>query len=278
MTSENSIQKIVSFSNGSTRGNGSVTPAYAPNPESAGERGYEKIKDIQQRLREKSERLLASFKRMIEENGGEIDLEGRSIIKQHFGWNSIYSPVRLTLRYVSYVDYVPNITIEGRNYDKVEAELFLDKLVKAIKIIENSEKDSGVTISEICFEAAEIEKLYQQLELEELRKKAEEFSQLLRQQILWERDNIKVVLEREGGELNIRKKKIEGWVKIVIYRDSEKIDFWIGDYITSTKKFRKDRFIKSMKYVFGDYTEEVANYVKIWNDMIEKERAKYRLR
>jgi hypothetical protein len=36
MTSENSVKKSA-FEKGGTRGDGSVTPAYAPNPESAGE-------------------------------------------------------------------------------------------------------------------------------------------------------------------------------------------------------------------------------------------------
>jgi hypothetical protein len=235
----------------------------------------DEIDKLKNQVREKSARLMAAFKELIEANGGKV--EGSffySIPIQPFGWESFHRCVCFSTQTFT-EGTVPAISTVGSIYTMGEAQKYASDLLKAVELIKQAEEKAGVTSEEIIRMADEIKNLRDKAITEITRKQAEKFKALPREELLWQKGGIEVVLKREGGDFNEKWGKIEGYVSIVVRKNGRENTLWADNYITESGAFQRKKFLDRERWAFENYAEEVANYIKQWHERVEKEKREY---
>ena len=228
--------------------------------------------ELKEQIREKSRRLISAISELAKANGGEINEYGY-IQKQPFGLDSLSSPAYLGVNFLR-EGVVPIIGVRSVEYNIDEVEKLSVILGKVINLIRQAEQKSGVTVQEILQLEEKLRNAERAALIEEAKRRAEEFAALPREELLWQKGNIQVMLKREGGEYDEKWGKIRGDVYLVV-RKNGKENYYYPSYITESGAFKRKKFLERERWLFEDYTEEVAEFIKTWHQKIKTEKEKY---
>lgn len=232
------------------------------------------MEELKQLIREKSKRLMSAFGELVSANGGKVDDRG-FIQAQPFGLNNLSSPVSLAVDFLLSGGTIPIIMVSSKGYALNEAEELSRVLSQAINLIKQAEQQSGVSTQEIVQLENELRNTWRKEFAEEAKKKAAEFAALPREELLWQKGNVQVLLMRKGGEYNEKSARVAGDIYLVVRKNGREESFYIDGYITESGAFQRQKFIRCEQRLFGDYVGEVAEHIKAWHQRVNEEREKY---
>jgi len=232
------------------------------------------VDELKQQIREKSKRLMSAVGALVSANGGKADELGY-IQVQPFGLNALSSPVNLAVDFLSSGGAIPTIIVSSKGYSINEAEELSELLLKMINLIKQAEQQSGTSIREIVALESEFKDAWRKAWVEEEKKRAAEFAALPREELLWQKGNIQVVLKREGGEYSEKSARATGDIYLAVRKNGQEKNFYAGGYMTESGAFQRQKFIRCEQWLFEDYVEEVAEHIKEWHQRVNEEWEKY---